>query len=230
MPARLIAIGDIHGCLAALRTILEAISPGSEDTIVAMGDYIDRGPDSRGAIDCLMGLQSLCRLVPLLGNHDEILIDIRNGQPELTADWLLFGGSATLQSYGTLDPKEIPLDHMEFLENCLLYFETEKHIFLHATYDPALPIERQASQTLLWGKIRPTPPAPHCSGKTVIVGHTAQRTGQILDLGYLKCIDTCCYGEGFLTALDVETGQIWQADKEGKMKSGPGTVVGGQWH
>lgn len=78
-------------------------------------------------------------------------------------------------------------------------------------------MERQILQTLIWGKIRPTPPGPHCSGKTVIVGHTAQRNGQILDLGYLKDIDTCCYGEGFLTALDVETGQIWQADKSGKM-------------
>lgn len=217
MP-RLIAIGDIHGCLAALQSILEAIAPGGEDTIITLGDYIDRGPDSRGVIDRLIQLQSSCRFVPLLGNHDEMLIDIRNGQLELIADWVLFGGNATLMSYGTIEPEEIPLDHIEFLENCLLYFETDTHIFLHGTYDPALPLERQSLQTLLWDKIRPTPPGPHCSGKTVIVGHTAQRTGQILDLGYLKCIDTCCYGEGYLTALDVQSGQVWQADKEGKMK------------
>jgi len=218
MPARLIAIGDIHGCLAALRTILDAIAPGSDDTIVTLGDYIDRGLDSRGVIDCLIHLQSSCLLVPLLGNHDVMLIDIRNGQPELLTDWLLFGGNATLLSYGTLKPKAIPENHIEFLENCPLYYETEKHIFLHATYDPKLPLDRQTSQTLLWDKIRPTPPGPHCSGKTVIVGHTAQRTGQILDLGYLKCIDTCCYGEGWLTAMDVQSGQIWQADKTGKMR------------
>jgi serine/threonine protein phosphatase 1 len=218
MPARLIAIGDIHGCSAALRTILDAIEPQSDDTIVTLGDYIDRGPDSRGVIDCLLQLQSSCNLVPLLGNHDEMLIDIYNGREDLLGDWLLFGGEATLSSYGTSKPEKIPQNHIEFLEDCLLYHETEKYIFLHATYDPALPLERQTVQMLLWNKIRPTPPGPHCSGKTVIVGHTAQRNGEILDLGYLKCIDTCCYGEGFLTALDMQSGQIWQADKTGRMR------------
>ena len=82
-----------------------------------------------------------------------------------------------------------------------------------------MPLDRQTLQTLLWDKIRPTPPGPHCSGKTVIVGHTAQRNGEILDLGHLKCIDTCCYGEGYLTALDMQSGQIWQADKTGKMRN-----------
>jgi serine/threonine protein phosphatase 1 len=218
MPARLIAIGDIHGCLAALRTILDAVAPGSDDTIVALGDYVDRGSDSRGVIDCLIRLQSSCRLVPLLGNHDELFIDICNGRGDLLADWLLFGGSATLASYGASNPKTIPLAHIEFLEYCPLFYESEKHIFLHGSYDPALPMERQTSQTLLWGKIRLAPPGPHCSGKTVILGHTAQRNGQILDLGYLKCIDTCCYGEGYLTALDVDSGQTWQADKAGRMR------------
>jgi serine/threonine protein phosphatase 1 len=218
MPARLIAIGDIHGCLAALRTILDAVAPGSDDTIVTLGDYIDRGPDSRGTIDSLIQLQSSCRLVPLLGNHDVMLIDILNGQPDLLDDWLLFGGSATLMSYGTIKPETIPQNHIEFLENCPLYYETEKHIFLHGTYDPKLPLDRQTLQALLWDKIRPTPPGPHCSGKTVIVGHTAQRSGEILDLGHLKCIDTCCYGEGYLTALDMQSGQIWQADKVGELK------------
>jgi serine/threonine protein phosphatase 1 len=218
MTARLIAIGDMHGCLAALQSILKAIAPGRDDTIVTMGDYVDRGPDSRGVIDNLINLQFSCHLVPLLGNHDELLLDICNGQYELIADWLLFGGSATLTSYRTLLPEEIPHKHIEFLNNCLLYYETDRYIFLHATYDPALPMDRQKSQTLLWDKIRPVPPGPHFSGKTVIVGHTAQRNGQILDLGYLKCIDTCCYGEGYLTAMDVQTGQIWQADRNGKMK------------
>jgi Calcineurin-like phosphoesterase len=218
MPSRLIAIGDIHGCLTALCTILDAIEPTSDDTIVTLGDYIDRGPDSRGTIDTLLQLQSSCRLVPLLGNHDEMLIDICTGRPDLLPDWLQFGGSATLKSYGAAKPDEIPQAHIEFLEDCLLYYETEKHIFLHATYNPALPLDRQTIQTLLWDKIRPKPPGPHCSGKTVIVGHTAQRTGEILDLGYLKCIDTCCYGEGYLTALDIQSAQIWQADKTGKMR------------
>ena len=218
MPARIIAISDIHGCLPALLAILDALKPQSDDTIVTLGDYIDRGPDSRRVIDCLIRLQSSCRLVPLLGNHDEMLIDIYNGRADLIPDWLTFGGDATLSSYGVGRPEAIPEHHIEFLEDCLLYHETEEHIFLHGSYDPALSIERQPLRTLIWGRLRPTPPASHCSGKTVIVGHTAQRNGEILDLGYLKCIDTCCYGEGWLTALDVQTGQVWQADKAGKMR------------
>ncbi len=217
MPARLIAIGDIHGCLAALRTILDAIEPEVEDTIVTLGDYIDRGPNSMDVMERMLQIQSSCRLVPLLGNHDEMLINIVNGQNELFADWLLFGGNATLMSYGSLKVAIIPEEHIDFLQSCRLYYETDQYIFLHGAYDPALPMERQDSETLLWGKLRPTPPEPHCSGKTVIVGHTAQRNGQILDLGYLKCIDTCCYGSGWLTAMELPSGRIWQADKGGRM-------------
>ncbi|HEY4761771.1 MAG TPA: metallophosphoesterase family protein [Thermoguttaceae bacterium] len=218
MPERLITIGDIHGCLAALNTLLDIIKPEVDDTIVTLGDYIDRGPDSRGVIDRMIELQSMCRLVPLLGNHDEVLIDIRNGKEDLFADWLLFGGNTTLMSYSTLRPDAIPEEHVNFLRNCRLYYETDRYIFLHGTYDPALPLESQSRRTLLWDKLRPAPPGPHFSGKTVIVGHTAQRSGQILDLGYLKCIDTCCYGEGWLTAMELPSGKIWQVDKEGRMK------------
>jgi serine/threonine protein phosphatase 1 len=218
MPRRIIAISDIHGCLPALLVVLGKVKPACDDTIVTLGDYVDRGPNSRGVIECLIRLGSCCNFVPLLGNHDEMLIDIYNGRADLIPDWLTFGGDATLSSYSVGGPESIPEHHIEFLEDCVLYHETEKHFFLHGSYDPALPIERQTLRTLVWGRIRPTPPGPHCSGKTVIVGHTAQRNGEILDLGYLKCIDTCCYGEGWLTALDVESGQVWQADKAGRMR------------
>ncbi len=61
-------------------------------------------------------------------------------------------------------------------------------------------------------------PGPHISGKTAIIGHASQKSGEILDLGYLKCIDTWCYGDGWLTALDIDSGQMWQADKAGRMR------------
>jgi serine/threonine protein phosphatase 1 len=70
-----------------------------------------------------------------------------------------------------------------------------------------------------WLSLRDWVPPPHVSGKTAIVGHTAQRSGEILDLGYLKCIDTWCYGGGWLTALEVNTGQVWQADAQGNLRS-----------
>jgi predicted MPP superfamily phosphohydrolase len=131
MKPRTIAIGDIHGCLAAFDALLEAIRPRDDDLIVTLGDYINRGPNSKGVIETLIELKSRCRLVPLLGNHDQMLLEARS---ELrTRTWIGMGGLATLNSYGTgRDLDLIPDDHYEFLEGCLDYCETDTDIFVHA--------------------------------------------------------------------------------------------------
>ena len=115
-------------------------------------------------------------------------------------------------------PRPDPPEHVRFIEGSLDYVETATHIFLHANYDPDLPIPEQPFATMRWKSLRETIPGPHRSGKTVIVGHTAQRDGEILDLGHLKCIDTCCYGGGWLTALDVDTSEVWQASRDGELR------------
>jgi serine/threonine protein phosphatase 1 len=76
----------------------------------------------------------------------------------------------------------------------------------------------QRGPALRWKALRDAIPEPHSSGKTVIVGHTSQKSGEILDLGHVKCIDTYCYGGGWLTALDVQTAEVWQADREGNSR------------
>ncbi|MHC4404655.1 MAG: metallophosphoesterase, partial [Planctomycetota bacterium] len=76
MPGRIIAIGDIHGHSRALATILESVDPQPEDTIVPLGDYCDRGPDTRGVLNQLIELGERCRVVPILGKHDEMLLEI----------------------------------------------------------------------------------------------------------------------------------------------------------
>lgn len=215
MP-RTIAIGDIHGCLAALETLLAAIQPRPDDLVVLLGDYVDRGPQSRGVIDRLLGLQQQCHMAPLLGNHDEMLLKVYDGQTQLYVDWLLFGGNATMESYDTVRPAEIPPAHVEFLRSCRLYYESDHHFYVHGSYRAELSLAAQPPEVLLWESLKVRQPGPHCSGKTAIVGHTSQKSGEILDLGYLKCIDTWCYGEGWLTALDVDSGQVWQADKNGR--------------
>jgi len=217
MP-RTVAIGDIHGCLAALEAILALVRARPEDTIVTLGDYIDRGPDSRGVIERLLRLGQECRLIPLLGNHDEMLLKLYDGQTELYVDWLLFGGNTTLGSYGSMRPEDVPPAHIAFLRGCRLFYETERHFFVHGNYLAELPLSAQPAETLLWDSLKIRQPGPHCSGKTAIVGHASQRSGEILDLGYVKCIDTRCYGEGWLTALDVEGGQVWQVDKGGQRR------------
>lgn len=220
MSARTIAIGDIHGCKTALTAILERIEPMREDTLVTLGDYVDRGEDCRGVLDLLMELGNRCRHVALLGNHDAQMLAALDDRRELDR-WLAWGAVATLQSYSkALCLEAVPANHIQFLRSLPVYFETDTHFFVHANYDERLSLADQDEDTLLWLSLRDHVPGPHVSGKKGIVGHTAQRDFEILDLGHLICLDTgCCYG-GWLTALDISTGQLWQARKSGEYRGG----------
>jgi serine/threonine protein phosphatase 1 len=214
---RTIAIGDIHGCSAALDALLNAIQPRPEDEIVTLGDYVNRGPDSRGVIESLIKLKERCRLVTLLGNHDEVLLEARSGRHLTT--WIGMGGITTLDSYGPgRDIGLIPEAHFQFLQDCRDFYETETHIFIHANYFPDIPMDEQNVEMLRWESIRRITPGRHQSGKTVIAGHTSLKNGEILDLGHVKLIDTYCYGGGWLTALNVESEEVWQADREGTIR------------
>ncbi len=220
MTGRTIAIGDIHGCEIAFRALIEAISPQTDDTIVTLGDYIDRGADSKGVIDRLIELERTCHLVSLLGNHEELMLNARKDKGGL-AFWQACGGAATLESYDELERIEaVPEEHWDFLERCGTYHASEGHFFVHANYDPAKPLEEQDRRHLLWLSLRDSIPGPHYSGSVAICGHTPQRDGRILDLGYLKCIDTDCCHLGWLTALDVESGHAWQVNESGELKNG----------
>jgi serine/threonine protein phosphatase 1 len=243
MPSRTIAIGDVHGCARALEALLEVVKPRPEDVIVTLGDYVNRGPDTRGVLDRLIALERQCTLIPLLGNHDQTLLeahavalsDDAPGRPRaasdltVVSDWIRMGGDATLLSYGAArgrltaaDLVRIPPAHCEFLERCRDYYETDTHIFVHAQYDPGTTMDEQFPHDLRWESLKTTTPGPHISRKKVVVGHSAQKTGEIRDLGHLVCIDTFCYGGGWLTALDVHTEEIWQTNKQGQLRS-PGS-------
>ena len=222
---RTIAIGDVHGCSAALAALVRAIELTELDTLVFLGDYIDRVPDSRGVLGQVIELGKRCTVVPLLGNHEEMLLAALEGQSELRY-WLKFGGTEALASYGYRGGSEprsadlralIPTAHLQFVKGCRDYFETVQHIFVHAYYEPDRLLHEQRWDGLRWASLPPVP-ARHCSGKVAIVGHTPQKSGEILDLGYLKCIDTFCHGGGWLTALEVRTGKVWQANLAGEMR------------
>lgn len=216
--ARTIAIGDIHGCATALLRLVEQINPQPEDILVPIGDYVDRGPDSRRVMVRLIELSTECHLVPILGNHDEMMLRARDSQSELQF-WLRFGGEATLDCYrptGQMD--SIPDAHFDFLKSCVPYFETETHIFTHANFKPDVPFDRQDGHTMRWLSLREyQPSARHCSGKTVIVGHTPQK--EILHQGFMMCIDTGCCNGGWLSAIDIESGDTWQVNNRGEARS-----------
>ncbi|MFM6194689.1 MAG: metallophosphoesterase family protein [Planktothrix sp.] len=218
---RMIAIADIHGCSMAWDTLLSLIQPQPDDLMITLGDYVDRGPDSHGVLERLITLHQTGRLVALRGNHEILMLEARNSPQQFDA-WCKFGGYETLASYPTRqttkDLENIPPHHWEFLEKtCVNYWETENHIFVHGNVNPQLPLNQQSTQQLLTTKFYSA--KPHISGKTMICGHTRQTNGKPLNLGYAICIDTWVYGKGWLTGLDVNTGQIWQANQLGQSRT-----------
>ena len=217
MPSRTIAIGDIHGCSRALRAIVEAIQPAADDTLVLLGDYVDRGPDSRGVLDFVLELEGRCRVVPLLGNHELMLLDALQN-PQVIGPWLECGGDATVRSYGGR-LNNVPKEHLAFIGRCKRYYEIPTHFFVHANYAADVSLDEQPDYLLFWEHLHFHVPAPHENGKRAIVGHTSQKSGEILDLDHVVCLDTHCHGGGWLTAMDVQNGQVWQVDREGKPRS-----------
>jgi serine/threonine protein phosphatase 1 len=218
MASRIIAIGDIHGCSAALRALTETIAPQADDTLIPLGDCIDRGPDSCGVLEQLLILRDHCRLFPLLGNHEEMMLNYLDGRPQ-PDDWLKVGGAETLASYSpSSDPSAIPREHIDYIRSWGDCFESETHFFVHASYEPERPLSKQHWQIMRWNTLRAEIPAPHESEKIAVVGHTSLKNGEILDLGHLVCIDTFCWGGGWLTAVDTTSGQIWQASRDGRLR------------
>ncbi len=221
MPAdsgRLIAIGDVHGCVHALDTLLEAIAPAPADRLVFLGDLIDQGRDSREVLDRLMGLAGRCQCTLIQGNHEEMMYAAR-GSEEALRYWEVCGGFATLNSYrygGRLN--EVPLEHWALLGEGQPYLETDDFIFTHANYLPDLPMDQQPEHQLRWALFDPVDMRPHCSGKVVIVGHTEQPNSEVLDLGFAACIDTACWRHGWLTAMELPSKRIWQASRFGMLR------------
>lgn len=216
---RRIAIGDIHGCDVALQKILETLQPTSSDLVVTLGDYVDRGPNSREVIATLIQLAGCCRTVHLMGNHELMMRAAMANRSELML-WKHCGGDATIAAYGG-DLRHVPEDHRDFLEGCVPYLELEDYFFVHANYTAKLALDQQPDFVLYWEHLHIHMPGPHISGKTAVVGHTPQRDGNILHRGHLICIDTYCYGGKYLTAIDLDSQQIWQADTMGNLRSSP---------
>lgn len=217
MSGRVIAIGDIHGCASALDALLDSIEITPADTIVTLGDYIDRGPDSSAVIERLVDLISTCKLVPLLGNHELMMLEVVRESYD-PSFWLSCGGDATVASYGG-DLRNVPQHHRMFFKHCVRHHETDRHIFVHANYEFDLPVSEQSDSILFWEHIINEVPPPHVSGKRVFVGHTPQQDGMVVDMGHLVLLDTFCFGGKYLSAMDADTGFVWQADNHGKVRS-----------
>lgn len=227
--ARTLVIGDIHGCLTALELLAGRVGLQPGDRLVTLGDYVDRGPDSRGVIDWLLAYGRRGRnLVTLRGNHEIMMMDARH-DADARRSWLGYGGRQTVRSYspdgGEGDLDDVPEEHWNFLEATVPYLETDSHLLVHANLYPELELVEQPDSMLFWEKLDSTV-IPHCTGKTMVCGHTAQSSGLPLDLGAAICIDTKAYSKrGWLTCLELETRCYWQANQRGQSLEG----VLGDW-
>jgi serine/threonine protein phosphatase 1 len=207
-----LVIGDIHGCLTAFETMMEVVKPERSDLVVTLGDYVDRGPDSRGVIEKLLAMKETQNLVTLMGNHEIQMLralETRRDRNRFLSG--LCGGQDTLDSYGG-SFEDVPEDHWEFIRRTKLYHELEDHLLVHAGVEGDLPVDQQDQETFYYQRFYSQ--RPHQSGKTVVCGHTIQ--GDLpTNLGYAICLDTCVYGGGWLTGLDLDTGKIWQTNEAG---------------
>ena len=215
----LFAIGDIHGCLTALKTIFHNQNIGINDQFIFLGDYVDRGPDSKGVIDWLIKNGKQYHFTFLKGNHEIMMLESRKSRQTL-ASWLGFGGHETLDSYGVADDvnwqNKIPNAHWEFMENCKHYHEAGSFIFVHGGLEPGKLLEQQSDHYLFWKKF--ITPEMYAPNKKVICGHTSRKNGKVADFGHTICIDTYAYGGQWLTCLNVETGEVLQANNKGEIR------------
>lgn len=212
--SRLFAIGDIHGCLHLLNSLLAAIYPSTDDFIIFLGDLIDRGPDSKGVIDRIIKLSDTCQVMVIMGNHEEMVLQSMS-DAEACRWWLSYGGEQALESFGLPATFEglqnLPLSYQHWLASLLPYFETEDFIFCHGSPFADKPIGEQGD-AIRWRKLDMSD-APHISGKTIICGHSEQQDGNVWQQPKLICIDTFAYGGGKLTALEIidnQTMRAWQ--------------------
>ncbi len=181
---RLFIVGDIHGCLDPLKRMMDKIDwRPEEDGLIFLGDYIDRGVDSRGVVDYIIEISNSSPLVQcLMGNHENILLDfLSSGDPRLL---LLNGGMTTLESYQVEEKGEkealIPPEHVAFFESLFLYIELDEYYVVHAGFRPGVEVEKQATEDLIWIR-EPFIFSDYDFGKKVIFGHTPLAEPLVMD-------------------------------------------------
>lgn len=212
--ARRWVIGDVHGCSKTLRSLIEdKIQPGKSDKVIFVGDYVDRGPDSKGVLAYLMELRLMgYKLVMLRGNHEEMMLcSIHDAK--IRKDWFFNGGMPTLRSFGAREPKEIPGQFLEFVDTLDYYHEMNDFLIVHAGLNFDIPDPLTDLEGMLW--IRNTIVLPEKIGnRTMVHGHTPVTVPQIMDSIQSNskdidldagCVYTGTEGLGNLCALELNS-------------------------
>jgi serine/threonine protein phosphatase 1 len=201
---KIFIIGDVHGCLEMLKRLVDKIewNPVS-DRLIFIGDYIDRGENSKGVIDFILKLKEESAFIQcLIGNHEQMFIDYLSGVDSQSS--LLNGGLTTLRSYeevrrGKDDPL-IPTSHLDFFSSLLTMIELEHYFIVHAGFLPNIEIEDQSLNDMIWIR-EEFIYSDYDFGKVVIFGHTPFNSPLIMKnkIG----IDTGAVFGNYLTCLEL---------------------------
>jgi len=200
-------IGDIHGCSNSLRRLLDKLPLTAGSKFIFLGDYIDRGPDSRGVIEILLSLSKDYECIFIRGNHEQMLLNyvLKGENFDL---WLMNGANATLRSYGGVD--RIPKQHIDFIQSTVLYVVQGSDLFVHAGVRPNVPIEEQSQFDLLWIRyefIYSESPLP---GYRIFFGHTPFQ--DVLIMKDKVGLDTGCVYGNKLSAIALETMKVYNSE------------------
>ncbi len=201
---RTYALSDIHGCLDKLERLVTRCmdDAGAEPaTFAFLGDFVDRGPDSRGVLQFVVGMESRRpgQVICLAGNHEDMALNAID-HPDEAGPWIARnGGDKMLRSYGVAAPAELPADHVAWLRALKTHHDDGLRFFVHAGIDPAKPLDRQDRHDMLWMR-EPFLSDPRDHGRFIVHGHTPLKGGQP-DLRTNRVnIDTAAVMGGPLTA------------------------------
>jgi serine/threonine protein phosphatase 1 len=206
------AVGDIHGRLDLLMRAIEAVEAhgkGHHFRIVMLGDYIDRGPDSRGVIEFLIANATRLKMVCLKGNHEAMMVEaIKSADAKLQAHWLRYGGLETMKSYGwtwrrTPDFSIVPREHLEWMAARPVTTRDRERIFVHAGLEPEKELHRQDEAACLWIREKFLEANLDKVGLHVVHGHTPEwsrktRPAEPELLAHRTNLDTGAYYTGVL--------------------------------
>ena len=199
------AIGDVHGCLEQLQQLVETCEKDSESqksTFILLGDYIDRGPNSRGVIEFLLGLQKCSpdQIICLKGNHEDLFLAALDGE-DAEMHWLSNGGDTTLLSYGATRARDLPSSHIDWIRSLPLFHDAGRRFFVHAGVNPDRSLDRQRSRDFLWIR-KPFLSSEKDFGRLIVHGHTPVQSG-VPDRHFNRLnIDTgAVYGQSLTAAV-----------------------------
>jgi serine/threonine protein phosphatase 1 len=219
------AIGDVHGCAEELELLVRKLPLTPDSTIVLLGDYIDRGPNSRGVIDFLLELRRKWTVVALRGNHELMLSEFLEAKdPILVGRYILNGGSATLQSYANAAGEYwIPTEHLEFFRSLRTSYEASHYFFVHAGV-PNIPLseldQEACEEEMLWTRA-PFLRSQFAWEKIVVHGHSTVAEVEIARNRI--CVDTGCVYGGSLTAIELPSHRVYSVRRTSEVAP---TVLG----